>query len=144
DGARQEVDAAFPVLHGPFGEDGAIQGLLEMAGVPYVGAGALGPALGMAKAIQTVLFQAAGLPVVPHAVVHERGWREAPERVAAVAGVRVLGAGWYGFRGQDLYEGSELEIPAGLPAEVAIRLQRLAVAAFHAAACGGMVRVDFF
>ena len=50
DGSRAPIDVAFPVLHGPFGEDGATQGLLELAGVPYVGAGVLGSALGLDKA----------------------------------------------------------------------------------------------
>lgn len=58
------IDVVFPVLHGPFGEDGTIQGLLEMANVPYVGAGVLGSALGMDKAVQKTLLRAAGLPVV--------------------------------------------------------------------------------
>jgi D-alanine-D-alanine ligase len=65
-GADEEsaIDVVFPVLHGPFGEDGTIQGLLEMASVPYVGAGVLGSALGMDKAVQKTLLRAAGLPVV--------------------------------------------------------------------------------
>jgi len=82
DGSRADVDVVFPVLHGPRGEDGAIQGLLELAGVPYVGAGVLGSALGMDKAIQKSLWAAAGLPVVPHVAVAEHDWREDPEGVA--------------------------------------------------------------
>lgn len=76
DGTRSEVDVVFPVLHGPFGEDGSIQGMLELAGVPYVGAAVLASAVGMDKAVQKVLFTAAGLPVVPHLVVHETEWEE--------------------------------------------------------------------
>jgi len=83
DGSRQEIDVVFPVLHGPFGEDGSIQGMLELAGVPYVGAGVLGSAVGMDKAVQKVLFEAAGLPVGPHEVVHEREWEEDPDAVTA-------------------------------------------------------------
>lgn len=83
DGTRQPIDVAFPVLHGPFGEDGAIQGLLELAGVPYVGAGVLGSAIGMDKAVQKVIFAAAGLLVVPAEVVREPDWREDPEGVTA-------------------------------------------------------------
>src|SRR5439155_10214843 len=56
DGTRREIDVVFPILHGPFGEDGTIQGMLELAGVPYVGAGVLGSAVGMDKAMQTALF----------------------------------------------------------------------------------------
>jgi D-alanine-D-alanine ligase len=89
DGTRREIDVVFPVLHGPFGEDGTIQGVLELAGIPYVGAGVLGSALGMDKAVQKVLFGAAGLPVGPHEVVHEREWEEDRESVEA----RVAGLG---------------------------------------------------
>jgi D-alanine-D-alanine ligase len=90
DGTRRPVDVVFPVLHGPFGEDGAVQGLLELAGVPYVGAGVLGSAVGMDKAVQKVLFAAAGLPLVPYEVVREPEWDEDPEGVAA----RVEGFGF--------------------------------------------------
>jgi D-alanine-D-alanine ligase len=83
DGRRAEIDVVFPVLHGPYGEDGATQGLLELAGVPFVGAGVLGSAIGMDKAVQKVLFAAAGLPVVPSEVVREPGWHEDPEAVRA-------------------------------------------------------------
>jgi D-alanine-D-alanine ligase len=76
DGSRSAVDVVFPVLHGPRGEDGAIQGLLEVAGVPYVGAGVLGSALGMDKAMQKAVWAAAGLPIVPHVVVTEPEWSD--------------------------------------------------------------------
>jgi D-alanine-D-alanine ligase len=69
-----EVDLVVPILHGPFGEDGTIQGLLEMAGVPYVGAGVLASAVGMDKEYMKIIFQARGLPVGPHVVVRERDW----------------------------------------------------------------------
>jgi D-alanine-D-alanine ligase len=85
DGARTRIDVVFPVMHGPFGEDGSIQGFLEMAGVPYVGAGVLGSALGMDKAVQKALFRAAGIPVVDHEVVQEREWEEDPDAVEARA-----------------------------------------------------------
>ncbi|MDQ4007629.1 MAG: D-alanine--D-alanine ligase [Actinomycetota bacterium] len=73
-----EVDLVFPVLHGPFGEDGTLQGLLEMAGVRYVGAGVLASAVGMDKHYMKVVFQAAGLPVTPYTVVTPRLWRTDP------------------------------------------------------------------
>jgi D-alanine-D-alanine ligase len=63
------VDVVFPVLHGPFGEDGTIQGLLEMAGVPYVGSGVLGSAVAMDKEFAKKMLAAEGLPVGPYAVV---------------------------------------------------------------------------
>ena len=69
-----EVDVVLPVLHGPFGEDGTIQGLLEMAGVPYVGSGVLASAVSMDKEYMKIIFQARGLPVGPHVVVRERDW----------------------------------------------------------------------
>jgi D-alanine-D-alanine ligase len=83
DGSRAPIDVVFPVLHGPYGEDGAMQGLLQLAGVPYVGAGVLGSALGLDKAVQKVLFAEAGLSVVPHEVVREPAWREDPEGARA-------------------------------------------------------------
>jgi D-alanine-D-alanine ligase len=84
-GDREPIDVVFPLVHGPFGEDGTLQGLFEMAGIPYVGAGVLASAVGMDKAVQKVLFAAAGLPVVSHEVVTEREWREDPEAVTARA-----------------------------------------------------------
>ncbi len=69
-----EVDLVVPVLHGPYGEDGTIQGLLEMAGVPYVGAGVLASAVSMDKEYMKLIFKAHGLPVGPHVVVRERDW----------------------------------------------------------------------
>jgi D-alanine-D-alanine ligase len=85
DGSRAPIDVVFPVLHGPMGEDGAIQGMFELAGVPYVGAGVLGSAVGMDKAFQKVLFEAEGLRVGPWAAVREPEWDEDPEGVAAAA-----------------------------------------------------------
>jgi D-alanine-D-alanine ligase len=79
-----EVDVVFPVLHGPYGEDGTIQGLLEMAGVRYVGAGVLASAVSMDKAYMKLIFKAAGLPVGPYVVVRERDWPAADERAHSV------------------------------------------------------------
>jgi D-alanine-D-alanine ligase len=69
-----DVDVVLPVLHGPYGEDGTIQGLLEMSGVPYVGAGVLASAVSMDKEYMKLIFQARGLPVGPHVVVHDTEW----------------------------------------------------------------------
>jgi D-alanine-D-alanine ligase len=69
-----QVDVVLPVLHGPFGEDGTIQGLLEMAGVPYVGSGVLASAVSLDKEYMKIIFQARGLPVGPHVVLRERDW----------------------------------------------------------------------
>jgi D-alanine-D-alanine ligase len=82
-GTRDRIDVVFPVLHGPFGEDGAFQGFLELAGVPYVGAGVLGSAIGMDKPTQKVLLGAAGLPVGPWTSVREHAWRDDADEVTA-------------------------------------------------------------
>jgi len=84
DGAQSEgLDVVFPVLHGTFGEDGTVQGLFELAGIPYVGAGVLGSALGLDKIVQKQLFAEAGLPITRYAWALARECREAPLRVAA-------------------------------------------------------------
>ena len=87
---RQGLDVVFVALHGPYGEDGTIQGLLELAGLAYVGAGVLASAIGMDKATMKTIFRAHGLPVVEHLVVLRREWRRAPaevlRRVAAAIG----------------------------------------------------------
>jgi D-alanine-D-alanine ligase len=75
------VDVIFPVLHGTFGEDGTIQGLLELADIPYVGAGVLGSAAGMDKDIMKSLFIAAGLPIVKHVTILRSESKKDPKRV---------------------------------------------------------------
>jgi len=88
------LDVIFPVLHGPYGEDGTVQGLLELANVPYVGAGVLASATGMDKAIMKVLFAARGLPIVDHVVVMRRQWhadqRSATDQVVSRLGFPVF------------------------------------------------------
>lgn len=81
-GLTSRLDVVFPVLHGPYGEDGTVQGLLELADVPYVGAGVLASAVGMDKATMKAVFRAHGLPVVPHLVVREADWAADPEAVS--------------------------------------------------------------
>ena len=75
------VDVVFPLLHGPFGEDGTIQGLLELSDTRYVGAGVLASAVGMDKHYMKVVFEAAGLNVGPYVAVTDRQWRKDPELV---------------------------------------------------------------
>ncbi len=75
------VDVIFPVLHGTFGEDGTIQGLLELADIAYVGAGVLGSAAGMDKDVMKSLFRAAGLPIVKHVTVLRGQWEREPKKV---------------------------------------------------------------
>ncbi|QIX26179.1 D-alanine--D-alanine ligase [Nocardioides sp. JQ2195] len=69
-----DIDVVFPVMHGPFGQDGTLQGLLEMVGVRYVGAGVLSSAVGTDKAFMKLLFEAQDLPVLPYVVVTPREW----------------------------------------------------------------------
>jgi D-alanine-D-alanine ligase len=75
------VDVIFPVLHGTFGEDGTIQGLLELADIPYVGAGVLGSAAGMDKDIMKSLFRSAGLAIVKHVTFLRSDWVDNPKKV---------------------------------------------------------------
>ena len=84
-----EVDVVFPLLHGPWGEDGTLQGLLEMAGVRYVGSGVLASAVGMDKHYMKVVLQSHGLPVLPYTVITPHGWES--DRGACVEAVTSLG-----------------------------------------------------
>src|ERR1700731_888933 len=70
------VDVMFPVLHGTFGEDGTVQGLLELAGLPYVGAGVLASSVGMDKDVQKRLFEQAGIPIVPYLPIRRSEWEQ--------------------------------------------------------------------
>jgi D-alanine-D-alanine ligase len=73
-GGGQRIDVVFPVMHGTFGEDGTIQGLLDLAGLPFVGAGVLGSAIAMDKDVAKKLLQAAKIPVVPWVSIHRDEW----------------------------------------------------------------------
>jgi D-alanine-D-alanine ligase len=77
------LDVIFPMLHGPYGEDGTIQGLLELANIPYVGAGVLASAVGMDKAAMKVHFAARGLPVCPYRVVLRHEWKANGAKISA-------------------------------------------------------------
>ncbi|MFF3155906.1 D-alanine--D-alanine ligase family protein [Streptomyces sp. NPDC057910] len=217
--ALGEVDVVFPMLHGPYGEDGTLQGLLELSGIPYVGAGVLASAVGQDKEYMKRVFTSFGLPVGPYLVVRPREWEQdekgARQRIADFAGEH----GWplfikpsragssFGitkvdsFDGLDeaitearrhdpkflvesLLRGREIEcgvlefedgprasvpaeippvtahdfydfeakyidsaagiVPAPIGEEATAEVQRLAVEAFEAASCEGLVRADFF
>ncbi|MFF8292993.1 D-alanine--D-alanine ligase family protein [Streptomyces sp. NPDC016309] len=217
--ALGDVDVVFPMLHGPYGEDGTLQGLLELAGVPYVGAGVLSSAVGQDKEYMKRVFVSFGLPVGPYEVIRPREWEQDP----SAARVRIVGFaaehGWPLFvkpaRGgssmgitkvddlsgldaaieearrhdpkvivESLLTGREIEcgvlefedgprasvpawippvtdhdfydfeakyidsasgvVPAPITPEQTAEVQRLAVAAFEAASCEGLVRADFF
>ncbi|UYQ64631.1 D-alanine--D-alanine ligase family protein [Streptomyces peucetius] len=214
-----EVDVVFPMLHGPYGEDGTLQGMLELSGVPYVGSGVLASAVGQDKEYMKRVFVSFGLPVGPYEVVRPREWANDPaaarKKIVDFAGEH----GWPLFvkpaRGgssmgitkvdslaglddaiaeaqhhdpkvlvESLLRGREIEcgvlefedgprasvpaeippvtahdfydfeakyidsaaglVPAPLTEEQTAEVQRLAVAAFDAASCEGLVRADFF
>jgi D-alanine-D-alanine ligase len=84
-----DVDVIFPVLHGPFGEDGTVQGLLELADIPYVGAGVMASAVGMDKAAMKDLFRSHDLPTPKYVVVKRHEWETQPARVAALIGTEI-------------------------------------------------------
>jgi len=77
------LDVIFPMLHGPYGEDGTMQGLLELANIPYVGAGVLASAVGMDKGMMKIAFAGRGLPVCPYRVVLRHEWKTDAERITA-------------------------------------------------------------
>jgi D-alanine-D-alanine ligase len=208
------LDVVFPVFHGLNGEDGTIQGLLELANVPYVGAGVLASALGLDKIYMKRAFAAAGLPVVdyvwtsrsrfehdPNAFLDlveaqlgypcfskfansgsSVGTSKAHDRAELMAGLRlasrfdrkilveraidarelevsVLGNDdpeasvvgeivpaheFYDYEAKYMEEGSQLLIPASIPAPLATEVRELAIRAFQAIDAAGMARVDFF
>jgi D-alanine-D-alanine ligase len=78
---QEQVDIFFPVMHGPYGEDGTIQGLLEIAGFPYVGGGVLASAVGMDKVVMKAVFQQAGLPVGAYLGYLRKEWESNPDLV---------------------------------------------------------------
>ncbi|WP_395574939.1 D-alanine--D-alanine ligase family protein [Streptomyces sp. BK79] len=217
--ALGEVDVVFPVLHGPYGEDGTLQGLLELSGVPYVGSGVLASAVGQDKEYMKAVFASYGLKVGPYVVIRPREWEQdrsgARAKIVDFAGEH----GWPLFvkparagssigitkvddlsgldeaidearrhdpkilveatlRGREIEcgvlefeDGPRASVPAEIPppsehayydfeakyidstpgvvpapltAEETAEVQRLAVAAFDAASCEGLVRADFF
>jgi D-alanine-D-alanine ligase len=83
------LDLIFPVLHGPYGEDGTVQGLLELGSVPYVGSGVLASAVAMDKAMMKVAFAGRGLPMVSHVVVMRNEWEASPEATSAMIAERL-------------------------------------------------------
>jgi D-alanine-D-alanine ligase len=210
---RLPIDVVFPLVHGWGGEDGRLQGAVELAGIPYVGAGVLGSAVGMDKAVAKVLLGSAGLAVVPGFVVTRHAWSaeasvirqrvgdelgfpafvkpasggssvgvskvrstndvdgaidqalahdrrvviergiDAREIECAILGNDVPEASglgeispsreFYDYAAKYLDAGSELTIPADLPAADADRMRRMAIRAFQALDLAGFARVDF-
>ncbi|WP_434045422.1 MULTISPECIES: D-alanine--D-alanine ligase family protein [Sorangium] len=94
-GARSPIDVVFPVLHGPTGEDGCVQGLLELAGVPYVGSGVLGSAVGMDKDVMKRLLREAEIPLVPHVTLRRAAWdRDSGACLEQIAALSPAGSGF--------------------------------------------------
>jgi len=120
-GLRDRLDVVWIMLHGPRGEDGTIQGLLELAGLPYVGAAVLASAIGMDKAAMKDMFRAHGLPVVDYLVVKRHEWRRDP---AAVERAVALGIGFPCFvKPANLGSSvgiSKVKAPEGLTAALAL------------------------
>jgi D-alanine-D-alanine ligase len=209
-----QIDIVFPVLHGPFGEDGTIQGLLETIGLPYVGAGVLGSSASMDKAFCKAVLRDAGIAVARSLVLHhgvddpldpqvvERvgsayGWpvfvkpanlgssvgiskvhgpEELPDAlelafrhdekalveefvagrelecgvlgndrpVASEVGEILTASEWYDYSAKYDVGGSDLDVPADIPAPVAERVREIALASFRALELSGMARIDFF
>jgi D-alanine-D-alanine ligase len=214
-----EVDVVFPLLHGPFGEDGTIQGLLELADIRYVGSGVLASAVMMDKHYMKIVFAGHGLPIGPYVVITDRDWKRdpvasmdavaslgwpvfvkparagssmgiskvsdpeglqvaidfartydpkvvveagivgreiecgvlegrdgAPARASEVGEIQVVqGHDFYDYEAKYLAEADvELSCPAAVPDRVADEIRRVSVAAFEAAGCEGLARVDCF
>ncbi|MEU9452482.1 D-alanine--D-alanine ligase family protein [Streptomyces sp. NPDC048277] len=217
--ALGEVDVVFPVLHGPYGEDGTLQGLLELSGVPYVGSGVLASAVGQDKEYMKRVFTTFGLKVGPYLVIRPREWQQdesaarkkivdfagehgwplfvKPARAGSSIGItKVDGLSGLdeaiaeaqshdpkilveaGIRGREIevgvlefedgprssvpaeipppsehayydFEAKYIDstpgiVPAPLTPEETAEVQKLAVDAFEAASCEGLVRADFF
>ena len=209
-----QVDVVFPVLHGPRGEDGTIQGMMELAGMAYVGSGVLGSSVAMDKAMAKTVLGQAGLPQVAWLLIQRREWQSDPDVVrdriatgigfpcfvkpanmgssvgvskvhglaeldeamtvaahhdrrilieqgvdvrevevsvlgnedpiASVVGEIVPANEFYDYNAKYVDDGSELIIPADLPAETVAEIQRVAIEAFRALDLAGLARVDFF
>jgi D-alanine-D-alanine ligase len=81
DPAITDIDIFFPIMHGPMGEDGTIQGVFEMMGKPYVGCGVLASSVGMDKVISKIVFESAGIPIVPYVYFYKRDWEKRSEEL---------------------------------------------------------------
>jgi D-alanine-D-alanine ligase len=141
-GLAARLDVVFPLLHGPYGEDGTVQGLLELADLPYVGAGVLASAVSMDKATMKAVFRAHGLPVVEHLVVRDHEWAEGPAAIAA----RVAALGYPCFvKPSNLGSSvgiSKVRAPDGLAAALAAALAHDRKALVERAVTGREIEVS--
>ncbi|MCL1871243.1 MAG: D-alanine--D-alanine ligase [Promicromonosporaceae bacterium] len=114
-----EVDVVFPLLHGPFGEDGTLQGLLELADVRYVGPGVLASAVGMDKHFMKLVLEGQGIPVGPYTVIQARDWEHHPEEATAAVARLGLPVFVKPARAGSSLGISRVDDLAGLPAAIA-------------------------
>ena len=215
-GSPLEIDIVFPLLHGPYGEDGTIQGMLEMADIDYVGSGVLASAVAMDKSFAKPIFASYGMKVAEGFTISAQEWADAPDSIVkqanslsypvfvkparggssrgtskvkaeselaaaindalsfdskvmienAVVGSEIECAvleingkprasmvgkisidskfEFYDFQAKYLDGATTIELPAPIPADVAVLIQEQAIAAFKALDCRGLARVDFF
>ncbi|WP_368499195.1 D-alanine--D-alanine ligase family protein [Herbiconiux sp. A18JL235] len=126
DGAERslgDIDVVFPILHGPFGEDGTVQGLLELIGLPYVGSGVLASALGMDKHFTKTVLEKAGIAVAPWRTVTAREWAAAPDAVVASAGALGYPVFVKPARAGSSVGVSKVSAPEGLAAAIEVALR---------------------
>src|SRR6202023_423560 len=147
----QKLDVVFPVIHGTFGEDGTMQGLLELAGLPFVGAGVLGSAIGMDKDVAKKLMQVAGIPVVPWIAVQRADWERQPKEIRRAIEkkfkypVFVKPATLGSSVGMTkVHSRAELGPALDLAAEFAMKIMVERAVSARALELSGMARVDFF
>jgi len=151
----------FPLLHGPLGEDGTIQGVLELANIAYVGTGVLGSAVAMDKGVAKQVLHANGIPrsAVQHALTYDE-WVLIEEAVvgreievavlgnvharASIPGEIIPGNEFYDYADKYIGDGAQLIVPANLTADEVEAVQHLAIVIFHTLRAEGMARVDFF
>jgi D-alanine-D-alanine ligase len=143
------VDVIFPVLHGPFGEDGSVQGFAELAGVPFVGASVFASAAAMDKDAAKRLLRDAGLPIPRFCVVTPADTPSFAELTAELGRPLFVKPLTTSLPGEIVptnrdQHGAELKVPADLPEALVKRVQDLSVRAFRALGCEAMARVDFF
>src|SRR5699024_1719910 len=152
-----EIDVVWPLLHGPYGEDGTVQGMLEMLDIPYVGSGILASATAMDKAATKVALRAAGIECAPGIVVHEDRWADGADRVLAprdggeprttLPGEVKVGVDldFYDYEAKYFGKGTvSIDVPAGLPDGVLEEAREIARRAFGALGLEGLARVDMF
>jgi D-alanine-D-alanine ligase len=130
-------DVVFNALHGRFGEDGTIQGVLDYLGIPYTHSGVRASAVAMDKAAAKAVFVAAGLPVAPHKVIDISELAAGPLPLPFVTDLE-----FYDYQAKYAAGGSRHVVPALLPDEVTERAKEISVAAHRALGCRGASRAD--